>query len=191
VDSVDGLAVDTTPDADAIQAVEDALTAYNRAHAPEDAFQPLHIVVRDPRGHIVGGLLGATYWGWLVVETLWVVEGLRGGGYGRALLGMAEREAVQRGCHHAHLSTMSFQARPFYEQAGYTVFGTLHDLPQGHDRYFMHKALNTDADGATGARLTPMLWGRSTTQQTLDERAPRRRLRRGLRHRRRWLHMGG
>ncbi len=146
----DRLVFDTTPDPNAIQAVRDGLIAYNRAQAQDDAFQPLSIVLRDPTGRVVGGLLGATYWGWLVIEILWVAEGLRGQGHGRTLLAMAEREATRRGCHHAHLDTMSFQARPFYERVGYTVFGTLCDIPWGHSRYFMQKALDRDAGGATG-----------------------------------------
>ncbi len=139
--SADRLAYDTAPDPAAIQAVRDGLIAYNRVQAPDVAFQPLSIVLRDPTGRVVGGLLGATYWGWLVIQVLWVDDGLRGHGHGRTLLTMAEREARRRGCHHAHLDTMSFQARPFYEHAGYTVFGTLRDLPQGHSRFFMQKAL--------------------------------------------------
>ncbi len=34
----------------------------------------------------------------------------------------------------------SFQARPFYERHGYTVFGTLDNYPIGHSRCFMQKA---------------------------------------------------
>ncbi len=88
-----------------------------------------------------GGLLGGTYWGWLYVEILWVAEHVRGAEHGRALLAAAEQEAVRRGCRHAHLDTMSFQSRSFYERQGYTVFGELRDIPAGHQRYFMQKAL--------------------------------------------------
>jgi hypothetical protein len=36
---------------------------------------------------------------------------------------------------------MSFQAQPFYEKQGYTVFGVLEDLPDGHKRIFLKKDL--------------------------------------------------
>ncbi len=36
---------------------------------------------------------------------------------------------------------MSFQALPFYQKLGYTVFGQLDDLPIGHQMYFLQKAL--------------------------------------------------
>jgi GNAT superfamily N-acetyltransferase len=137
---------DLAPDAEAILAVRDGLIAYNRTKAEDDHFQPVTIVLRDPEGHVVGGLLGATYWGWLVVEILWVAEGFRGQGRGRTLLDMAEQEALRRGCRHAHLDTMIFQARAFYEHAGYTIFGTLRDLPLGHSRYFMSKTLDRGSE---------------------------------------------
>ena len=53
-----------------------------------------------------------------------------------------ESVAVRRGCTHAHLDTFSYQARPFYERRGYSVFGTLDDYPPGHQRFFMAKRLS-------------------------------------------------
>jgi len=60
---------------------------------------------------------------------------------GRALLRAAEREATGRGCRHVYLDTFDYQARPFYEREGYTVFGVQEDYPPGHRRFFMQKAL--------------------------------------------------
>ncbi len=133
--------LDTTLDPDAAQAVRAGLSAYNRSRVGGDGYRKLAIFLRDPDHTVVGGLLGDTYWGWLAINIVWVAESLRGQGYGRALLAMAEREALRQGCHHAHLDTMSFQARPFYEREGYRVFGALHDVPMGRSRYFMQKAL--------------------------------------------------
>jgi len=72
---------------------------------------------------------------------LWVAEGFRRRGLGKRLLRMGETEAVKRGCRQAYLDTFSYQARPFYERSGFEVFGTLHDFPEGHERYFMRKTL--------------------------------------------------
>jgi len=41
-------------------------------------------------------VIGSTYWGWLLVQFLWVDERIRGRGYGRLLLTTAEREAMRR-----------------------------------------------------------------------------------------------
>jgi hypothetical protein len=43
------------------------------------------------------------------------------------------------------LDTMSFQALDFYLKLGYTVFGRLDDLPEGHSRIFLKKALDCPA----------------------------------------------
>lgn len=133
--------LETTPNFKEVQIVRDCLTTYNRSLVEYDRYQDLTIFLRDSVGAIVGGLLGKTYWGWLSVDILWIAENLRGQGYGHSLLEMAEQEAIQRGCHHVHLTTMSFQARPFYEREGYMLFGELHDIPVGHNKYFMQKAL--------------------------------------------------
>jgi len=36
--------------------------------------RPLDILAHDGRGHLVGGLIGSTYWGWLEVRDLWLDE---------------------------------------------------------------------------------------------------------------------
>lgn len=126
---------------DDVAAVRRGLSAYNRAFAGPDDITPLHILIRDDAGRVIGGLLGGTYWGWLVVEIVWMHEGLRGQGLGSRLMDMAEAEAIRRGCHSAHLDTMSFQALDFYRKRGYTLFGQLDDLPMGHSRYFLKKRL--------------------------------------------------
>ena len=52
---------------------------------------------------------------------------------------MTQAEAQARGCFGAWVDTFSFQARPFYEKQGYTVFGTIADQPPGHARHFLFK----------------------------------------------------
>lgn len=135
------ITLEAAPDPADTRVITDGLIAYNRAHVGDDGYQQLTLLLRGADGAVVGGLLGATYWGWLHVDILWIAEGLRNHGHGRALLAAAEQEAVRRGCRHAHLDTMSFQARAFYERQGYTVFGELRDIPMGHSRHFMRKAL--------------------------------------------------
>jgi len=94
-----------------------------------------------PDGEIVGGVSGATYWGWLYVNLMWLKEDLRGQGYGKELLTLAEDEARQRGAKQSYLDTFSFQAPGFYQKQGYEVFGQLDDFPPGHQRYFLCKVL--------------------------------------------------
>jgi GNAT superfamily N-acetyltransferase len=135
------ISLEPSPSPQDVSIVEAGLRAYNLLHAPDDDHQLLHIFLRAPDGSIRGGLLGDTYWGWLYIRILWLHESVRQQGYGGRMLALAEAEAVRRGCHAAHLDTMSFQAQPFYERHGYTVFGVLDDLPVGHRRIFLQKTL--------------------------------------------------
>jgi ribosomal protein S18 acetylase RimI-like enzyme len=99
------------------------------------------VFMRDRKNRVVGGALGYTFGDWLHIEILWVEETFRNKGNGTKLLRMAENEAVKRGCKHVDLDTMSWQARPFYEKHGYTVFATLDNYPEGYRRHFMKKDL--------------------------------------------------
>ena len=130
-----------SPDAKDHQIIRDGLTAYNLNFVPDAQYKALNIILRDADDCVVGGLVGNTYWGWLYVTLLWVDERVRGDGFGRQLLLKAEGEALRRGCRHAHLDTLDFQAPDFYEKQGYTLWGTLDDLPDGHKRYFYQKEL--------------------------------------------------
>jgi GNAT superfamily N-acetyltransferase len=124
-----------------IDFLDAGLREYNLNYAPDDGHRPLAVFLRDAEGQILGGLHGATYWGWLYISIFWIHADLRGKGYGSKLLEVAEKEGIERGCHSAHLDTMDFQALPFYEKQGYKVFGQIEDLPIGHTRFFLTKKL--------------------------------------------------
>src|SRR5579862_425059 len=131
------LSHDVSPtDRDAIVA---GLVAYNTQHGFPWPWRDLDLAIRDAQGTIVAGLLGETNAGWLFIKGLWVEGSHRGLGLGSQLLAAAEDEARARGCLGVYLDTYSFQARPFYEQAGYTVFGELPDHPPGGAKYYLAK----------------------------------------------------
>jgi GNAT superfamily N-acetyltransferase len=135
------IVLEENPSETDIEFVRKGLEGFNLRHAPAADHRELILLVRDADGGLAGGLLGETYWGWLHIGILWLDEKIRGQGFGTRLLAAAEAEARRRGCHHAHLDTMSFQALPFYEKQGYRVWGELPDLPLGHRRIFLSKAL--------------------------------------------------
>ena len=127
---------------DDVEAIERGLTDHAmRAGVEPRNYRDLSVLLRDDEGRLVAGLVGATVWGWLHIRLLWVADRERGKGYGAQLLRAAEREAEQRGCHHALVDTFDFQARDFYERLGYMVFGTLDDFPRGHSRIYLQKQL--------------------------------------------------
>jgi len=120
--------------------VLESLIAFNDANAGESGYRPIAFAIEDERGQMMGGLSGATAYGWLFVELLFVPEALRGQGVGTRLIQLAEAEAVARGCHSVWLDTFEFQARGFYERLGYSCFGELKNYPTG-SRFFMSKRL--------------------------------------------------
>ena len=124
-----------------LQFLEDQIIQYNMTQTGAFDGRALAIFLRNEQHEIIAGLSGYTWAGMCEIEFLWVHEDLRGQGYGSRLMGIAEDIARERGCHHAHLDTMSFQALPFYEKNGYTVYGVLNDLPVGHSRYFLSKVM--------------------------------------------------
>ena len=130
-----------SPTENEIKYIREALYQFNNERVGEDSHTPLNIVEYDTCGNVIGGILGGTYWGWMYVDILWVHENHRHKGIGSRLLQKAEKEAVQRGCHHVHVDTMSWQAPAFYKKHGYEVIGILPDIPNGHQKYLLMKAL--------------------------------------------------
>lgn len=102
-------------------------------------------VLRNSLGDIEGGVKASGYWGWLYVAELVVSPSWRGRGYGRTLLSAAETWGLEYACHDAWLSTLSFQARGFYERSGYVLFAELPNFPERQTRFFMRKALRPKA----------------------------------------------
>jgi GNAT superfamily N-acetyltransferase len=89
----------------------------------------------------VGGISGDLFGGWVYISLLWIDDKLRNRGFGSELLDRLESEAIKLGCKYAHLDTYSFEAKPFYERAGYEVFAILDDYPLGYCKYFLKKKL--------------------------------------------------
>jgi GNAT superfamily N-acetyltransferase len=135
------LVVTDAPDLSAYYVILAGLDAFNTERTGPGEWRRLAVLIHDDAGLVIGGLWGATWYGWLCSELLFVPEGLRGRGLGAAILGRAEAEARERGCHTAWLDTFEFQAREFYEHLGYTLFAQLDDYPLGFARFFMKKAL--------------------------------------------------
>jgi GNAT superfamily N-acetyltransferase len=90
---------------------------------------------------IIGGFWGRTLWGSLYTDVVFVPTELRRAGIGSQLVLRAEEEATRRQCHCSWLDTYEFQAKPFYEKLGYSVFGILEGPAPIYPRYFLQKRL--------------------------------------------------
>ncbi len=117
------------------------LEAFNQAAWPgHQPWRELSLLLRE-HGSVVGGLHGQTYAGWLFIQYFWLSAPLRGRGIGAQLMALAERQAIERGCHSAYLDTFSFQAPGFYRRLGYEAFARLPYPPRG-ERIWMRKTLD-------------------------------------------------
>lgn len=94
-------------------------------------------------GNIIAGIHADIYvWKILHINLLFVEEGHKNKGLGSLLLSNVEDDAKEMGAKLAHLDTFEFQAKEFYLKAGYEIFGTLDDCPEGYSRYYLKKTLS-------------------------------------------------
>jgi GNAT superfamily N-acetyltransferase len=118
------------------EAIRQGLHDFNVAQSGIDDRREIAVLVQDPdTGETVGGLLGRTSLGMLLIDVFFLPEALRGTGLGTRVLESAEEEARGRGCTRAVLTTLRFQAPGFYEKRGYQEFGRF------EPRIFMTKDL--------------------------------------------------
>jgi GNAT superfamily N-acetyltransferase len=137
------LTIDPAADPADLKVVTDGLRAFNIERIGDPGEVPVNVLLRDESGRIVGGLIGIIKWRWLYVAKLWVDESARGQKAGSRLMAAAEEFAKRHGATNAYLDTFGYQARPFYEKLGYTVFGTLEGFPPGSCQHFLTKVLVT------------------------------------------------
>jgi GNAT superfamily N-acetyltransferase len=133
------LAPSDAPAPGTFEAIFTALEASSLALIGPARPRLLVIPIPDDNGSVAGGLWSYTLFDWLHVQMLFVPEALRGLGIGSALMASAEAEAQARGCRGACVDTFSFQAAPFYEKNGFTLFGKLDNCPSGYDRLYFQK----------------------------------------------------
>jgi ribosomal protein S18 acetylase RimI-like enzyme len=135
------ITLESSPHSRDVERLSDGLIEDSQSKGFPYDHQPLAIFIRNQNGEIIGGLSGATAWGWLHISLFWLSAELRGRGYGRQLIGLAETEALARGCKKAHLVTFSFQALGFYQKLGYELFAELEDFPENARRFYLKKTL--------------------------------------------------
>lgn len=122
----------------AVQAILRGFNAPAGVTGPDDA-EPLNLEALDPDGSRIGGLVGETYWRWLVIDVLAVDPQFRGRGVGTELVRRAEAIAAGRGCLRAHTTAWAFQGLGFWQQMGYSIVGELADHPDGHVQYWLRR----------------------------------------------------
>ena len=135
------IAIEYDNSAEAAQAILDGLTKFNRNAVDFPEPTPVNVVVRDDNGAVRGGVVARVAHDTVYIDLVWLDESLRGGGYGRMMIERVEEKARSVGARRAWLYTLSWQARPFYEKLGYSVFAEMPFDGGAHRRYFMRKDL--------------------------------------------------
>lgn len=102
---------------------------------------PLAIQLTSNSGDVIAGATARSFGDWLLLDTLWVSEDLRGQDIGSRILKEIEKAGKSRGCIKCFLETLNFQAMPFYEKHGYKVQWIQEGYPKTGCQYFMIKHL--------------------------------------------------
>jgi len=122
-----------------IQLLTQGISEYaklKKGHAPIEAFA---FFIKDDNGVIHGGCNGNIGYGWIYVDQLWVEEALRGKGYGKQLMELAENLGKEKGCISAAVNTMDWEAPEFYKKLGYRIEFERHGLTKNSVFYFLRK----------------------------------------------------
>ena len=129
---------------DDVEVIVDGLIKFNAEQVPFTQSEPfinLNYKIEED-GELIAGIVGCLYcWGCLHISILFVNESHRGKGYGRKLLSKIESEAKSRACNIIHLDTFDFQAKDFYLQEGYELFGELENCPKNHTHFYLKKEI--------------------------------------------------
>jgi GNAT superfamily N-acetyltransferase len=133
------MTVTATPSDADFRTIFNKLNDFNAPVVGHAQFVLLAVLLHDEAGEVIGGLWGWTVYSWLIINMLFVPEASRHRGIGTALIAAAETEARARGCAGMQVDTFGFQAQPFYERLGFTVFGVQPNFPPGQRCIFLRK----------------------------------------------------
>jgi GNAT superfamily N-acetyltransferase len=134
-----------SPTEEDLNTISQGIKSYNQNHLPDAVvFEPdtrFAVFAKNDKNIVVGGIRANAYWNYCIIELLWLSDEVRGKGTGSQLMQQAEKFAKEIGIEYIRTETVSFQAKPFYEKLGYTVYGELKDLPKGCTTYCLVKKL--------------------------------------------------
>lgn len=129
------------PDKKLTDYLDKKIAEFNWANWEVSERTPLAVQIKNDKGEVIAGAAGRTFGDWLLINTLWVSDELRGKNIGSKILAEIELAAKQRGCVKCLLDTLNFQAMPFYEKHGYKTQWVQENYPKTGCKYFMLKAL--------------------------------------------------
>jgi GNAT superfamily N-acetyltransferase len=134
-----------SPSKEDLQTISQGIQSYNQDHMPDDVvFEKdtrFAVFAKNNSDEVVGGIRATAFWNYCIIELLWLSDEVRGKGIGTKLMSQAEAFALESGFEYIRTETLDFQAKPFYENLGYKVYGQLKDYPKGYTTYCLVKEL--------------------------------------------------
>lgn len=98
-------------------------------------------LIKDSAKAILAGAKGVSLYGCLYVDLLWVVPELRHQGLGSKLIHACEKLGRERGCAFVTLTTMDWEALPFYQKLGYAIEFVREGYEKNSKMYLLRKSL--------------------------------------------------
>ena len=126
--------------------IVEGINTYNLSKVPalSNVWTSLEFVAKDKNKVAVGGVLsGIVYWNGLEIKILWVKKEYRNKGLGSRLLRHVESIAISKGATVSMVDTFDFQAEEFYIKNEYKEIGKIDNFPEGHQRIYFSKRLDT------------------------------------------------
>lgn len=97
--------------------------------------------VKDAAGQVIAGAKGVSLYGSLYVDLLWVSQTLRNQGLGTKIMQACEKLAHERNCTFIALTTMNWEALPFYQKLGYEIEYVREGYEKNSKMYLLRKNL--------------------------------------------------
>ena len=129
------------PKQELIDYLDKKIDDFNWANWEVSERTSLAVQIKNDHGDVIAGAAARSFGDWLLLDTLWVSDELRGQNIGSKILKEIETSGKKRGCIKCLLDTLNFQAMPFYEKHGYKTEWIQHNYPKTGCKYYMVKKL--------------------------------------------------
>ncbi len=129
------------PEQELIDYLDKKIDEFNWENWEVSERTPLAAQIKNEQGEVIAGAAARSFGDWLLLDTLWVSDELRGQNIGSKLLKTIEESGKSRGCVKILLDTLNFQAMPFYKKHGYEIQWVQEGYPKTGCKYFMLKEL--------------------------------------------------
>jgi len=103
--------------------------------------RPFAFFIRDSHEAILAGVKGVSLYGCLYVDMLWVAPDERHKGLGSQLIDACEKLGRERDCTFVSLTTMDWEALPFYQKLGYAIEFVREGYEKNSKMYLLRKSL--------------------------------------------------